>query len=54
MGGKDEPSPEVVREGEGSFGGEPPDAKALSAGGLYLPVKPSACDSLALKARNDE
>ena len=41
MGGKDEPSPEVVTEGKGSFGGEPPDAKALSAGGLYLPVNPS-------------
>ena len=50
MGGKDEPSPEFVTEGEGSFGGEPPDAKALSAGGLYLPANPSAWDSRALRA----
>lgn len=43
------PSPDVVMEGEDSFGGEPPDARARSAGGLYLPPNlSSACNSLAL------
>lgn len=43
------PSPDVVMEGEDSFGGEPPDARARNAGGLYLPPNlSSACNSLAL------
>lgn len=42
-------------EGEDSFGGEPPDARARSAGGLYLPPNlSSACNSLALLANAAE
>lgn len=42
-------------EGEDSFGGEPPDARARNAGGLYLPPNlSSACNSLALLANAAE
>lgn len=47
MGGNAEASAVDVTEGETSLGGEPPEAKARSAGGLYLlPILSSA--SLAL------
>jgi len=55
VGGRVEPSPGVVTEGETSLGGEPPEAKARSAGGLYLPPNlSSACSSLALFANAAE
>ena len=38
----------VVVAGEMSLGGEPPEARARSAGGLYLPIMPSPCISRAL------
>ena len=49
LGGKPEPSAGVAGEGEMSLGGEPPEARARSAGGLYLPIIPSPCNSRALE-----
>ena len=57
VGGRGEPSTGVLEDGEASFEGEPLEAIALKAGGLYLPWSlSSACNSLALsdrKGRND-
>lgn len=39
----------IVVEGETSLGGEPPDARARRAGGLYRPIMPSPCNSRALQ-----
>lgn len=49
MGGKAEGSVGVFADGGCSLGGEPPEARARSAGGLYLaPMVCSASSSLAL------
>lgn len=49
VGGKTEESVGVLADGGCSFGGEPPEARARSAGGLYLaPIVCSASSSLAL------
>ena len=49
MGGRVVLSPTVVVEGDWSLGGDPPEAKARSAGGLYLaPIRSSASSSRAL------
>ena len=39
----------IVVAGETSLGGEPPDARARRAGGLYRPIMPSPCNSRALQ-----
>ena len=52
MGGSVLLSTGVVTVGEASSGGVPPEARARSAGGLYLPPSlSSACNSLALDQR---
>ena len=52
MGGKDEVSVGVFEDGGCSLGGEPPEARARSAGGLYLaPMPCSASSSLALEEK---
>ena len=59
LGGKEVVSAGELVEGGCSLGGEPPEARARSAGGLYLAPTPcSASSSLALKettlVREDE
>ena len=52
VGGMEEVSAGELAEGGCSLGGEPPEARARSAGGLYLaPMVCSASSSLALEER---